>query len=130
MKRRWQVSLTEAAGRDFVNILHWTSEHFGKGQARAYEKTLRVALQDLVQGPGMAGCQEREDIGPGIFGLHVARKGRKGRHFVMFRADAAAGNVEVLRLLHDSMDFARHLVGDRPQSVAGLLRNRDQKEKK
>jgi toxin ParE1/3/4 len=34
--------------------------------------------------------------------------GRKGRHLVVFRmADAQA--IDVIRLLHDSMDLAKHL---------------------
>ena len=43
--------------------------------------------------------------------LHVARDGRKGRHFVMFRVGSIDGRdvIDVLRLLHDSMDLERHL---------------------
>ena len=40
--------------------------------------------------------------------LHVARQGRKGRHFVAF--SVSEGHIiNVLRLLHDSMDLAKHL---------------------
>ncbi|NBU77128.1 MAG: type II toxin-antitoxin system RelE/ParE family toxin, partial [Planctomycetes bacterium] len=39
--------------------------------------------------------------------LHVARQGRAGRHFVVFRA--AGSDIDVLRLLHESMDLPRHL---------------------
>jgi toxin ParE1/3/4 len=111
MTLRWKVSLTAEARRDFANILHWTVDHFGKGQARAYGKTLRGTLNDLAQGPELAGYRLREDIGPGIHTLHVARKGRKGRHFVMFRVNESASEhvIDVLRLLHDSMDLPRHL---------------------
>jgi plasmid stabilization system protein ParE len=39
------------------------------------------------------------------------RQGRKGRHFVTF--SASEGNIiNVLRLLHDSMDLAKHLPED------------------
>ena len=53
----------------------------------------------------------RADHGIGPVALHVARQGRRGRHFVMFRvARAPDGNViEVLRLLHDVLDLQRHL---------------------
>jgi toxin ParE1/3/4 len=34
--------------------------------------------------------------------------GRKGRHFVVFRI-ADAQTIDVIRLLHDSMDVAKHL---------------------
>ena len=43
--------------------------------------------------------------------LHVARGGRKGRHFVLYQVSetAEARTIEVLRLLHDSMDAVRHV---------------------
>ena len=68
-------------------------------------------MQDLAQGPDVIGARLREDIGPDIHTLHVARHGRKGRHFVVFRISPSpdALIIEVLRLLHDSMDLPRHL---------------------
>ena len=111
MKQRWTIRLAEAAGQDYQAILRWTVENFGRAQARTYAKTLNSALQDLAQGPDVIGARLREDIGPDIHTLHVARHGRKGRHFVVFRISPSpdASIIEVLRLLHDSMDLPRHL---------------------
>jgi len=111
VKHRWTIRLAEAAGQDYQAILHWTVENFGRAQARTYAKTLNSALQDLAQGPSLTGVRPREDIGPGIHTLHVARQGRKGRHFVVFRIVPSPDTsiIEVLRLLHDSMDLPRHL---------------------
>lgn len=111
MKRRWTVRLADAAGQDYQAILRWTVENFGRAQARTYAKTLSSALQDLSQGPTLAGVRPREEIGPDIHSLHVARHGRKGRHFVVFRLALPPDShvIEVLRLLHDSMDLPRHL---------------------
>lgn len=111
MKQRWTIRLAEAAGQDYQAILRWTVENFGRAQARTYAKTLNSALQDLAQGPDVIGARLREDIGPDIHTLHVARNGRKGRHFVVFRISPSpdASIIEVLRLLHDSMDLPRHL---------------------
>jgi toxin ParE1/3/4 len=109
MSSPWRVRLANAAQDDFAGILRWTVENFSQTQARTYAKTLRGALGDLAQGPDIAECRTRDDIGPGIHTLHVARKGRKGRHFVVFRVDAPANTIDVLRLLHDSMGLPRHL---------------------
>ena len=111
MKQRWTIRLAEAAGQDYQAILRWTVENFGRAQARTYAKTLNSALQALAQGPDVIGARLREDIGPDIHTLHVARHGRKGRHFVVFRISPSpdASIIEVLRLLHDSMDLPRHL---------------------
>jgi len=110
--RRWTVRLTAAAEADFQEILRWTLAQFGEAQARVYAETLSAALKDLAAGPSVAGARERNDIAKGLSTLHVARKGRKGRHFVMFRIghdQGTEGVIEVLRLLHDAMDLPRHL---------------------
>lgn len=119
MKRHWTVRLAEAAGQDYQAILRWTVENFGRAQARTYAKTLNIALQDLAQGPSLTGVRPREDIGPGIHTLHVARRGREGRHFIVFRVDPSpdAPVIEVLRLLHDSMDLPRHLLAANESDV-------------
>jgi toxin ParE1/3/4 len=111
---RWTVRLSAAAEADYRQILGWTVERFGSSQARLYAETLSAALTALSAGPTIVGVKERPDIGDNIRTLHVARKGRKGRHFVMFRVGSVPGHnvIDVLRLLHDSMDLERHLPPD------------------
>jgi toxin ParE1/3/4 len=109
--RTWAVRLTAAAEGDFLDILRWTAEQFGEAQARAYGGTLSGALEALTEGSAVIGVKARDDIGKGLFTLHVARRGRRGRHFVVFRIGHDQGRevIEVLRLLHDAMDLPRHL---------------------
>lgn len=109
--RHWTVCLTDAAAADYQEILGWTVTRFGEAQARAYAQTLSAALQALTVGPPVAGARDRTDIAKGLSTLHLARKGRKGRHFVLFRIGQVRGRevIEVLRILHDSMDLRRHL---------------------
>jgi toxin ParE1/3/4 len=103
------VRLTAAAEQDFQAIIAWTIEHFGKDQALAYAETLALALEALTEGPSIIDARRRDEILKGLCSLHVARNGRKGRHFVMFRVAAKGSDlIEVLRLLHDSMDLPRH----------------------
>jgi toxin ParE1/3/4 len=103
------VRLTASAEADFQNIISWTLEEFGDRQARIYSETLSVAIVTLAEGPRTAGARERREIGKGLFTMHVARGGRKGRHFVLFRVRSAACQVEVLRLHHDAMDLKLHV---------------------
>ena len=108
---RWTVRLTAAAEADFENIIDWTFDQFGNKQAVAYADTVVAALEALTDGPTTIGVKERPDIAKGLFTLHVARGNRRGRHFVLFRvADRGrTSTIEVLRLLHDSMDVHRHI---------------------
>jgi len=103
----WRVKLAPSAERDFSGIVRWTRKNFGVRQAQIYTATLREALQALHSGPDIVGAKRRDDIAPGVHTLHVARNGRKGRHFIVFRAGKNKV-IEVLRLLHDSTDLPKH----------------------
>jgi toxin ParE1/3/4 len=81
---------------------------FGSRQARAYQEVLIEALVELAGGPDVSGSIARDDIRPGLRSLHVTRGRRRGRHFVVYRV-AQPNVIEVLRILHDAMDLARHV---------------------
>ncbi|MCY4503543.1 MAG: type II toxin-antitoxin system RelE/ParE family toxin [Alphaproteobacteria bacterium] len=108
----WRVRLAALAANDFHNIVRWTSERFGTIQARLYAETLMAALQTLESGPDVPGSRRRDEIASGLMTLHVARGRRRGRHLVLYRVggSAVSPEIEVLRLLHDSMDLSRHAV--------------------
>jgi toxin ParE1/3/4 len=110
----WSVRLASAAETDFELIIGWTLEQFGDVQARLYAQVLSSAVEALCAGPNLPGAKARSEIGKHLFTLHVARQGKRGRHFILFRVDAAAGRrqVDVLRILHDAMDIQRHIPED------------------
>lgn len=108
MRALWKVRLASSAERDFFEIVKWSADKFGQQQATAYAETLSLAIGALADGPEVLGAKRRDEIGNGIMTLHVARQGRKGRHFVVFRVGGVS-TIDVLRLLHDSMDLVRHV---------------------
>lgn len=109
----WTIRHTGTADADIGKILRWATQRFGEAQAPVYAQTLFSAIEALaIGGPATLGTKARDEIGKGLLTLHVARQGRKGRHFLLFRVgrDHAKGNViELLRVLHDAMDLPRHL---------------------
>jgi toxin ParE1/3/4 len=107
------VLLTGAAESDFERIIEWTVERFGEAQALIYAEALSRGIEALVEGPSSLGAKQHDEILKGLHSLHVDRQDREGRHFVMLRIAAEGDAIEVLRLLHDSMDLPRHL-GDDP----------------
>jgi toxin ParE1/3/4 len=104
----WRIRLSAAAERDFASILEWTNERFGARQARAYRDALEDGIGALGDGPDVPGAKRRDDIAAGIWSLHVARHHRRGRHFLLCRVTDQRA-IEIVRILHDSMDIARHL---------------------
>src|SRR6185312_6326123 len=107
-ERRWRVRLGAAAEVDFANILKWTAENFGARQSRIYRYTLLRAIGELAGGSDAPSSKARDEIMSGLRTLHVARRGRRGSHFLMYRA-APDSTIEIVRILHDRMDLQRHI---------------------
>jgi toxin ParE1/3/4 len=114
VERKWRIRLGTAAELDFANILKWTTENFGARQARLYRDILARAIGELADGPEVAGARRRDEIMQGLRTLHVARHGRRGRHFLLYRA-APGRIIEIVRILHDAIDMQRHLPADKDE---------------
>ena len=108
VERKWRVRLGAAAELDFANIIKWTTENFGQRQSRVYRDALVQAISELADGPDIAGSKARSEIISGLRTLHIARHGRRGSHFLMYRVTPGM-TIEIVRILHDRMDFQRHL---------------------
>ena len=107
----WRIRLGVEAEKDFARILTYTQNTFGRRQAEIYQATILEALGALGSGPEVLGSIPRDDIRPYLRSLHVARRGHRGRHLVLYRP--GVGHViEVIRILHDAMDLARHIPQD------------------
>ena len=114
VERKWRVRLGAAAELDFANIIKWTTENFGQRQSRVYRDVLIHAIGDLGDGPDIAGSKARDEIMSGLRTLHVARQGRRGSHFLMYRV-APEMTIEIVRILHERMDLQRHLPPASPE---------------
>ena len=95
-----------AAKRDIVDVLTYTKERWGRQQAREYASLIEEALIAISSHPQRG--KSREDICAGIFARHIAQRGRPARHIVFYRINSN-GIVEIVRFLHDAMDFAQHI---------------------
>ena len=105
----WKIRLADRAAHDVEDILDWTFEQFGPLQLETYTEVINDALEALNAGPQLIDVCRRPELGDDIATLHVARHGHRGRHQLLFRVDETNGLIEILRILHDSMDLQRHL---------------------
>lgn len=108
MSSEWVVRLSDQAESDLIEIIDWTSRTFGPRQADEYTETVTSAIEKLYSGPEPLGSKIRNDIRPGIRVLHVAHRGRTGRHFLVYRVSKDKG-IDILRMLHERMDLMRHI---------------------
>ena len=93
------------ASRDIIEVLAYTKERWGIAQAREYRKLSKEAIEEIAKDPGRG--KSRNDVRPGIRGFHIAQRGRPARHILFYRLGAST--LEIVRFLHDAMDFGRHL---------------------
>lgn len=93
------------AKRDIVEALVYTKERWGLEQAKRYADLIEQALAAISRDPECG--KPRDDVRPGIRAFHISQPGRSARHIVFYRV--RAGTVEIVRLLHDVMDFGRHI---------------------
>jgi toxin ParE1/3/4 len=115
----YQLHLAKAAQDDIAHILEWTVHAFGTLGLKRYETLIQAALSDLAGNPSRPGVRMRDDIGPAICTYHLASSRKrtstgsqvaKPRHLIVFHV--VGNTVQVARLLHDAMDFARHAPED------------------
>ncbi len=107
----WRIRLAAPAETDFRRIIGYTEEQFGARQAAVYRALIRDALVTLEHGPDIPGSVARDDIHAGLRTYHIARRGKRARHFILYRA-GDGHIIDVIRILHDAMDLARHVPGD------------------
>jgi len=113
--------LAPATEQDIVSILAWTHEHFGEQARLRYEALLIQAIEDIAENPERPGSNPRDGLVAGGRTYHLWHSRdrvdkavgsvRKPRHFLIFRINAG-GEVEIGRVLHDSMDLAAQLPKD------------------
>lgn len=110
MAGRWRVRLAQAAERDFDDIVRWTAERFGQAQALRYADAMLDAIASLAEGPAVVGSRVPDGLPAGLRTLSVARRGIKAKHLLIYRVRGRS-LIEIVRILHDAMDVARHVGG-------------------
>jgi len=94
-----KLILTEAALEDLRSVRTYTLEHWGTQQEELYLNSLWEKFEAIRTEP--ARYRLRNDLFPGC------RAAAQGKHVILFRT--TQDSLEIVRVLHASMDFKRHL---------------------
>ena len=108
--------LSGPAQLDVTHILATSAELWGLDARRRYEITLATAMRKVAADPRGPTTRERKDLSPSIRSFHIryARSAEAGErvnrpvHILYYRV-IGPELVEIVRVLHDRMDPARHL---------------------
>jgi toxin ParE1/3/4 len=106
MNRR--IRLLPAVERDIEETLGATLRRFGTRKYDEYRGLIRRAIEDIAADPDRPPAKRRPEIHKNARTFHIARRGRRARHFFLYRI-ADDGVVEFARLLYDGMDLVQHL---------------------
>lgn len=91
--------LTVAAEQDYADILRYTLQTWGKKQYNKYRMLLRKALERVADHPALG--KRRDELCSGCLSYPA------GKHVIFYRSTDTG--IEILRILHDSMDAQRHI---------------------
>ena len=97
-----RLDLTEIARADLKSIRRYSHRTWGPDRTVQYMAALRDTMKGLVAGTVIS--RSRDDLRPGL------QMANSGRHCVFFEADQS--RILVVRVLHDRMDYQRHLEAD------------------
>jgi toxin ParE1/3/4 len=91
--------LSPLAQADIDAIWDYTADQWDDGQADRYVLQIRSAIETVARDPRRGRSCDNIRVG--------YRKYLAGAHVIFFRV--IAGGIEVVRVLHQNMDFDRHL---------------------
>ena len=90
--------LTVQADHDIEDIWEYSNSKWGDNQAIKYLSQLEESLIALADNPDIG--KRRYELSGSPMSYHY------GRHIIFYRK--AEIGIEIIRVLHDSMDFPRH----------------------
>ena len=109
------VNLSASALADYDEIVERSYLLFGARQAKKYATQIDHAALELARLGDKAVLLRRHlELQPVLYSYPLARIGQRARHqfFVSFDIERGDSIVNILRILHDRMDFVSHLLTD------------------
>lgn len=92
--------LSERAKKDLVDIANYTEKKWSEEQAERYIRMLLSACGELPDKPLVG--RSYDPIYPGLRGSAC------GKHVIFYRV-LSRSKARIVRVLHEKMDFPRHL---------------------
>lgn len=107
-----RLLVSASARRDIAGALKYSERRWGSVQRQKYRALIKDALTDLIENPHPPGSRARDEIRLGIRTLHIGRRGRPARHFIVYRF-IPDRDIQVLRVLHVAMELS-HAISPPP----------------
>lgn len=96
-----EYHLSEPAKEDLLAIFLYTLETWGEEQVPIYLNLFETTMLRIAENPFTLGSKSRDDV------LLGCRTFRCGKHVIIYQTQSS--DVRIARILHESMDFSRHV---------------------
>ncbi|MGV9013354.1 MAG: type II toxin-antitoxin system RelE/ParE family toxin [Flavobacteriales bacterium] len=96
-----KLKVSQAAADDLESIWLYTIEHWSMEQADRYLNLILDGFDLIVSDPKVG--RDLSHVRKGYFAANAAS------HVIFYRTDKAAGEIEVVRVLHERMDIENRL---------------------
>ncbi len=96
------IRLSGSAQRDLTEIAIWTESRWGAPQKKVYLARLQAAFKAIAGSPDIG--KRRDDVRPRLRSYAVER------HVIFY--EAVGSNTDVIRVLHQRIEAARHVSDD------------------
>lgn len=101
---------------DLAHILATSLERGGEAARKRYAQLMTVALRAIAESATGPATRARDELGKGLRSMHVrqargAAAVRDPVHVIFFRVHGEC--IEIVRVLHERMDPARHVTTQR-----------------
>ena len=98
-----KVILRQKAIDDLNNIWNYTFEQWSENQANKYYATIKLACKEIGMNPFLG--REYHRISKNLLGLN------SGKHIIFYQL-ISENEIEVIRILHESMDLKQRMTED------------------
>lgn len=113
-----RIVVSSPARRDITDIFAWSLETFGEQASDRYRALIATAIERIGLDSNLPGSRSHPYLPDGYRVYHlrhcaeIARtttgRVKSPRHFVVFRP-VNQERIEIIRILHDRMDFQRQI---------------------
>jgi toxin ParE1/3/4 len=93
---QYTIKFSAKAKKDLIGIIAYTIEVWGDNQALVYRAIIDKSVAMIVQNPEIG----RKDLPPYFYV-------KSGEHYIFYKLKN--NKISVSRILHNKMDFTRHL---------------------
>ena len=105
----YTLFLSTQAEDDLLDILQYTFDNFGERQYWIYRDLIKEAIDLITETPLHAASRSRNELATDARTYHISKPKFRASHFLLYRINQNELQVELGRILHESVDIDRHL---------------------